>query len=146
MIAYSSFLVPPPAVSLFGRPRTGLRAGGPSSAQDLQVVCVNPAAVGGGAALLHTYFPTLKFPGPIGAVSGAVPSAATPWVAYPERYRAQCETANGATWLQITPVPGDARPTVAQTLGPTWGLHLYDVNLALGDLVDLVRTEAAAHR
>jgi hypothetical protein len=143
VIAYSSFLDPPPANSLFGRAGTGLRTGA-AGAHDLQVACVNPAAPAGGSALLQSYFPTLKFPGPLGAVSGAVPAAPTPWVAYPDRYRAQCMSANGATWLQITPVPGDARPVVAQTLGPTWGLHLYDVNLAVGDLVTMVRDEAAA--
>jgi hypothetical protein len=31
---------------------------------------------------------------------------------------------------------------VRQTLGPTWDLHLVDVNIALGDLVDLVGSEA----
>jgi hypothetical protein len=35
---------------------------------------------------------------------------------------------------------------VGPTLGPTWGLHLVDVNIALGDLVALVRAEAAAYR
>ena len=34
---------------------------------------------------------------------------------------------------------------VAPTLGPTWGLHLDDVNLALGDLVNDVTTEEAAY-
>jgi hypothetical protein len=63
-----------------------------------------------------------------------------------DRYTVRCETANGASWLQVTPLdtPGDTRPAVTQTLGPTWGLHLYDVNLALGDLVDLVKTKAQA--
>ena len=143
VIAYSSFLDPPPANSLFGRPGAGPRAAS-AAGHDLQVVCVNPAAPAGGAALLQSYFPTLKFPGPLGAVSGAVPTAPTPWVAYPGRYSAKCMSANGATWLQITPQPGDARAVVTQTLGPTWGLHLYDVNLALGDLVTMVRDEAAA--
>jgi hypothetical protein len=32
----------------------------------------------------------------------------------------------------------------SQTLGPPWGLHLADVQLALGDLVGLVRHEARA--
>jgi hypothetical protein len=143
VIAYSSFLDPPPANSLFGRSNAGLGAAS-AAGQKLQVVCVNPAAPAGGGALLQSYFPTLKFPGPLGAVSGAVPTAPTPWVAYPDRYRAQCTSANGATWLQITPVPGDPRPVVTQTLGPTWGLHLYDVNLAVGDLVTMVRDETAA--
>ena len=50
------------------------------------------------------------------------------------------------TWLQITPAPGDPRPAVAETIGPTWGLHLYDFNLTLGNLVNLVGREAAAYK
>ncbi len=84
--------------------------------------------------------------GLIGTVSGPVPSVPTPWVSYPDRYTASCETANGATWLQITPTPNpnDTRPVVTQTLGPTWGLHLVDVNIALGNLVALARSEGTA--
>lgn len=147
VIAYSSFLSPPPANSLFGRAGTGPRSGG-GPATGLQVLCVNPASPSGGSGSLLPYFTTSRFPGTIGAVSGPVPSAPTPWVAYPDRYTASCETANGATWLQITPAanPSDTRPVVSQTLGPTWGLHLVDVNIALGNLVGLARGEAAAYQ
>jgi hypothetical protein len=145
VVAYSSFLQPPPASSLFGRPGTGPRAGQPAGS-DLQVLCVNPASPAGGSASVDSYFPTTKFPGLIGTVDGAPPKAPTPWVSYPGRYTAQCTSAGGATWLQITPKPGDARPAVAQTLGPTWGLHLYDFNLTLGNLVTLVGKEAAAYK
>ena len=41
--------------------------------------------------------------------------------------------------------PGSARTIVGQTLGPTWGLHLVDVNIALGNLVRLVADEAEAY-
>jgi hypothetical protein len=34
---------------------------------------------------------------------------------------------------------------IGQTVGPTWGLHLVDVNIALGDLVDVARAEGAAY-
>jgi hypothetical protein len=56
-------------------------------------------------------------------------------------------SSGGATWLQIgrTDIPGDARPSVSQTLGPPWGLHLDDINLAVGNLVSLVRDQAAAY-
>jgi hypothetical protein len=49
--------------------------------------------------------------------------------------------------LQVdrTDIPGDTRPSVSQTLGPTWGLHLDDINLALGNLVSLVRDQAATY-
>ncbi|HLI42867.1 MAG TPA: hypothetical protein VKU92_00155, partial [Acidimicrobiales bacterium] len=50
---------------------------------------------------------------------------------------AQCESAGGATWLAVTPTGGaaDRRPVVTEVLGPAWGYHLDDVNLALGNLV-----------
>jgi Protein of unknown function (DUF3089) len=145
VVAYSSFAQAPPANSLFGRPGTGPRAGQPTAA-NLQVLCVNPASPSGGSGTLIPYFTTTKFPGLIGTVSGSVPSAPTPWVSYPDRYTARCETANDASWLQVTPLntAGDTRPVVTQTLGPTWGLHLYDINIALGDLIDLVKTQAQA--
>ena len=64
----------------------------------------------------------------------------------PQLYSGQCRSSGGATWLQVTAplTPGDPRKVVTQTLGPTWGLHLVDVNIALGDLVDDARTQSAA--
>jgi hypothetical protein len=71
----------------------------------------------------------------------------TPWVASPGLYTAHCESAGDATWLQVdtTGIAGDQRQVVFQTLGPGWGLHLFDVNLALGNLVELVRQQEAAY-
>jgi hypothetical protein len=68
-------------------------------------------------------------------------------VSYPSLYRAQCRTSGGATWLQVTDIAGprDSRPIVQQTAGPGWGLHDDDVNLALGNLVQIVRSESAAY-
>jgi len=40
-------------------------------------------------------------------------------------------------------VPGDLRrKTLPTPIGPNWGLHVFDANLAQGNLVSLVRTEA----
>ncbi len=135
VIAYSSFSTPPPADSLFGRPGQGVSLqSGQRTERGQQVVCTNPAALGGtGAAPLTPYF---------------VSSASTtgePWVTYPGLYTGECESLDGATWLQVTARVGDGRPEVAPTLGPTWGLHLDDVSLALGDLVDDVMTEETAY-
>ena len=71
----------------------------------------------------------------------------TPWVSFPGLYTAQCESKEGATWLQVdsTKTPSDARPTVTAALGPDWGYHLEDVNLALGNLVRDVAQEEAAY-
>ena len=53
-----------------------------------------------------------------------------------------------ASWLQVdsSAVPGDVRPTVSAVLGPAWGYHLDDVNLALGNLVADVAHEEATYR
>jgi hypothetical protein len=65
-------------------------------------------------------------------------------VGYPGSARAECRQQDGASWLQVEPVPGTSLPAPQQPLGPSWGLHLGDVNLALGDLVEVVRRQAAA--
>jgi hypothetical protein len=146
VVAYSTFLEPPPADSLFGRPNTGIRVN-EFTGKDVEVLCVNPASIGGGTGSLEPYFATTSFPGLTAATPEGTPSAAAPWVAYPDLYSGHCENANGANWLQVdtTDIPGDTRPVVTEALGPAWGLHLVDVNIALGNLVDVVRQQASAY-
>jgi hypothetical protein len=125
VIAYSSFPGEPPATALFGRPGQGVALQSQQTATaGVQVACVNPAAIGGGSALLDPYFPSL------GLMS-------TPWFSYPGLYRAACHTAHGATWLQVGKATGssDRRPVVTELDGADWGYHTGDVNLALGNLV-----------
>ena len=137
------------AYSMFDQqPVPGARFGLADRA-DREILCTNPGALGGGTARLDTYVPTAMFPGPIGAAiraSVSAPAVApTPWVAYPGRATARCARGGGASWLQVDEVEGDPRPTFTPELGPTWGLHLGDVNIALGQLTDLVRRQAAAY-
>jgi hypothetical protein len=140
VIAYSSFPGEPPATALFGRPGQGVALqSGQRGTRGLQVLCVNPAAIGGGTAGLDPFFPS----------EGAAP---TPWVEFPGLYSARCETSGGAAWLQVRKItgPSDKRPVVTEADGPDWGYHTEDVNLALGNLVaDVSSAEAtwtAAHR
>ena len=57
VIAYSSFPGQPPAASLFGRPGKGVSLlSGQTATTGLQVVCVNPAAIGGGSGVLDPFF------------------------------------------------------------------------------------------
>jgi len=146
VVAYSSFLDPPPPDSMFGRAGVGLRAA-EQAGKNLEVLCVNPTSLSGGIGSLKPYFSTTPFPGTIGSFLGPPPSASTPWVSYPSLYTAHCTSSVGTNWLQVDTrnVAGDQRPVVSQSIGPIWGLHLYDVNLALGNLVDLVRKQAAAY-
>jgi DUF3089 family protein len=145
VVAYSSFDETPPAGSLFGRPGTGVsELSGSTAKAGLEVLCVNPADPGGTGAL-RPYFPSASTVAGLGVQAAGAPHVSTPWVSYPGLYTAQCEDEDGASWLQVTAGPADGRPVVTESLGPTWGLHLVDVNIALGNLVGLVRREAVAY-
>jgi len=60
----------------------------------------------------------------------------------PSSYSARCETLNGATVLEIR--PRDGAPTPKPSPTPAWGLHLLDANITLGNLIAIVKSEAAA--
>jgi len=129
VIAYSTFdqAAPPPADSFFGKPREGTG----------RVLCANPAALGGGAAPLDSYFQ-----------AGHVPEAAvvsTPWIRYQGLETGECVRTGVFDYLQVTNngAPGTAWPTdLGGRITPQWGLHLLDVNIAQGDLIDVVRTQS----
>jgi hypothetical protein len=138
VIAYSSFSRTPPPNSEFGIAGQGVSwLSGQYSGTGQQVACVNPAAIGGGAAPLQPYF----------AGVNAAGTTAT-WVTYPQRYTAACQTAGNVTWLQVTDVASasDRRPALHDNDPATFGLHRLDVNLALGNLVRDVLAQEAAYQ
>jgi len=118
-----------------------------AGASKLQVLCTNPAALGGGSAPLKTYIPTSPFPGTLGVgvalEIGPLPTVPTKWIGQTGSYSARCVNAGGANTLRITAAPG------ARVLPPvpdaTWGLHLSDVNIAFGNLTSLVHRQRAAY-
>lgn len=148
-IAYASFRadVPPTDKTLFGK------SGGPG----LEAACVNPAALAGGSGEAHAYLAaTSSFESsrPQGEwVKGK--TIATPFVSVPGLLTAECKKNDAATYLAIT-VHGDpAGPRTSDIVGdvvvadkvqPNWGLHLIDANLFIGNLVDIVRGQAAAYQ
>ena len=146
VVAYSSFASKPPANSQFGRTSSdgGVRLLAPRRLSPaLRILCVNPASPSGGAAPLDPYLPSFAL-GVLAPTS--IPTVQTPWVAFPGAYTGRCETSGNATWLQVTRTPGVADgPALTRAEQPELGLHVLDVNLALGNLVRLVRTEAAAY-
>jgi hypothetical protein len=147
VIAYSSFTGTPPKNSQFGRTTSdaGVNLLAPHNpASNLRIMCVNPAAPAGGSALLDPYIPALVL---AFLPAGSAPSVKTPWVAFPDEYTARCESSGNATWLQITHVAGsaDKHHLLTRLRDPTLGLHALDVTIALGNLVQLVRDEAAAY-
>jgi pimeloyl-ACP methyl ester carboxylesterase len=143
IVAYSSFARKPPVDSQFARTTSdsgvGLLAPGNPS-PDLQIMCVNPAALDGSGGMLQPYFPTLL----LALLPGSnMQGVRTPWIAFPGEYTGHCMTSGDATWLQVSPVAGSIHPFKNVPVGVI-GLHLIDVNIALGNLVRLVGDQAAA--
>jgi hypothetical protein len=149
LIAYSSYRsnVPPPADTRFGRVTTAGQ----------EAACVNPAALGGGEGELHAYMST---PGSGG--SSLTPpdpwvtparEIETPFVSVPGLLTARCASNEFANFLEITVHGNPADPRTDDIVGdigsrenPTasWGLHLIDMNLAMGNLVEIVRRQGEA--
>jgi hypothetical protein len=148
VVAFSTFDEMPPANALFGRASTSFSRVRPQSPADTEILCVNPAAPAGGAAPLRAYFPAHTNLGVLTSsfTPGSLPSVPTPWIAFPGLYRGECRNADGAQWLQVDEVRAatDTRPALVNSLGPSWGLHLVDANVAVGDEVALVATQARA--
>ena len=143
VITYVSFreTVPPPANTLFGR----------ATEPGQTAACTNPAALGGGSAPLRSHHAA---GGSIIAGGQAATwveggTVETPFVATPGLLSAECAANEHATYLAVT-VHGDPSDPRADNIGgdltPQWGLHLVDVSIAMGDLVDVVRQQGAAWR
>jgi hypothetical protein len=145
VVAYSSFSSTPPADAYFGRADSPLNLG---HEPDDAVLCVNPAAPESGKGTLDAYFPAGGLAGPLdGADISLWPGVKTPYLAFPGAFSAECRTDGGATYLLVTRTGGaaDVRPVLPVLGKPQWGLHVLDVNLALGNLVDLVASQAGAY-
>ena len=63
-------------------------------------------------------------------------------------YTTKCASAGGASWLQANDIgsASDKRVRFGAPLGQTWGLHIVDVNIVLGNLLELVDHQSAAWR
>ena len=150
-IAFASFrkTSPPPVNSLFGRPRT--------PAPGMASACVNPANLAGGEGALHSYLasgaesiaPGAQTPKPW--VAGK--TVATPFVSVPGLLSARCATSPEFNYLSVHINADPASPRNQELIGDVviggqvqanWGLHLIDANMAIGNLVDIVRLEGAA--
>jgi hypothetical protein len=125
IVSYSSFRAdkPPPADSYFGRPQ-----------DDEPAICTNPAAPAGGSAELHPFFQPM----------GWGVDVDTPFVTFPGFVTAECVVTDGFSYLALTVHGNDVAKDLRGDLTPQWGMHLIDANVAMGDLVELARTQAAA--
>jgi hypothetical protein len=151
VIAFSSFrsTVPPPANTLFGKVA---HAG-------WEAACVNPAALGGGSGAVHSYLST-NWRGLANSQTtdgtSWVPgkNVLTPYVSLPGLLTAQCARNENGTYLSIT-VHGEPKdPRVDDIAGDVlvggqvqanWGLHLIDMHLFMGNLLEIVKNETRAY-
>ena len=139
VVAFSTFDAQVPADSLFGR----------TTDPGLHVLCTNPAALGGRSADLRTIEPSKPFAPntTIGAATRLVgiPTIDTDarFIQFNGAYSGQCSSANGANVLQVQ--PHGAAPELRAIPTAEWGLHLTDANIALGDLVGMVRHEIRSY-
>ncbi len=122
--------------------------------------CTNPAALGGGSGPLHAYLSTDG-----GMIVGSTPpppwvtldrKVETPFVSVPGLLTARCATNEFAHYLEVTvhtdpssartgDIVGDLRTANGQ-LQSNWGLHLVDVNLGMGNLIEIVGQQAKAYQ
>ena len=147
VVAWSAFNETPPSDPRFGRPPDGPAFGLPGGPQ-YRVLCTDPEKLTGGeGSQLTTYVRTDRFPGLIGAgvlfmYGGRQPTAPTPWLRPRDRYTGRCAVENGATILRVNPV-GNARK-LNPSPDDTWGIHLADVNIAFGELQEIVSRQTDA--
>lgn len=149
VIAWSAFGQDPPPAARFGRPPVGVdRLTGQAAPTDVEVACTNPASLADNReSELESLYPTTPFPAGllgVGAIAAGLPAgaASTPWVRTADRYTGRCERVKGAHVLYVRQRPG-AR-TIIPVPDDGWGLHLVDVNIALGDLQRVVAAQSAA--
>ncbi len=149
-VAFSTFNAAVPPDARFGRVKSDefeIDPGRDPATRD--ILCTNPAALGGGVGVLDPVLPSEPFaPGTtIGAGTEATglpdPEVSTPWIEFRGAYSAQCSATDDADVLQLTSLNG--APTLNALPDATWGLHLADANIALGNLARLVRRQIKAY-
>lgn len=137
-ISFSSFrsTVPPSPQAMFGLERG-----------DMEAVCANPAALGGGAAEAKAYWSTADKTWVTGK------QITTSFVVTPGLTTTECVHEGNHHYLKVTfnADPNDPRiddpGTDVMANGkpdPGWGLHLNDANIAMGNLVDILAKQSAA--
>ena len=147
-VSFRDTMAVPPA-SLFGRPPAAAPAG-------MAVACTNPAALGGGRAVLRPLMVNRN-----GIVDNGAPAPKwakgrnvyTPFVALPGLLSGECTAREDANVFSVSvnADPSDPRTdtingdvVVGGQVVQAWGLHLIDMQVAMEDLVDLAKSQGAS--
>jgi hypothetical protein len=145
VIAFSTYDQPAPSNSLFGRPAP---LAGHTLPPNAEVLCTNPASLGGGGGIVDPISPSAPF-APGSSIAAGIkllnfkqPEPSTVYWAAPGAFSAKCVHSNGAHVLMITARHG--APTPSPSPNAQWGEHLLDANIALGNLIRIVKAEGQA--
>ncbi len=117
--------------------------------------CTNPAALAGGPGELDAYFggSILGAPSPTQWTEPAK-TIETEFVRTPGLVRGECVQKNGYSYLEVTvqgdpddaradDIPGDL--VIGGQVSAVWGLHLIDVSVAMGNLVEIVERQTETY-
>jgi hypothetical protein len=143
VISFSTYRdnVPPSETASFGIGR----------GENNEAICTSPAALGGGKATPKAYWSTFGRDGDREFVKGK--KIETPFVMTPGLITTECVRKGNHHYLEVrlNADPSDPRTddplTDVMAQGkpdPSWGLHLNDANVGMGDLVDIVGKQASA--
>ena len=126
VIAYATFRdrSPPPSNSRFGKVAMGRAA------------CTNPGALGGGKGILLPYFNPSQ-------IKGAA-RFDTPYLSLPDFLEAECVDRGEFTYLQLKVLADSRASDVGGDITADWGLHMVDMPIAEGSLVNLAASQAKA--
>ena len=124
-----------------------------TSRDGMTIACVNPAAPGGGEAPLHSYLTTdALMGGPVPQWTTDGREVETPFASVPGLLTGECVSNENGQYLtiRIKADPNDPRTDditgdiyTDGELNPDMGLHLIDINLVMGNLLDLAQEQSA---
>jgi len=152
VISYGSFRDTIPA------PATGMAVGAATVTATADGACANPAALGGGKGEARSYWAveaplnsSLKKPERWSATQPLY----QPFASTPGLVTAECVVKDNKSFLQIhiNADPKDRRAddiygdvlSADGKVNPAWGLHNVDMNLMMGNLIDIARSQAKAY-
>jgi hypothetical protein len=151
VMAWSTFNEDPPENSRYGRaPAEDTSGFGFPAGPDYEILCTNPSSLAANERRpLTTLLRGEPYPGILGLLlvqmyGGTQPTAPTPFLQPADRYTGRCERRAGAHVLMIEPI-GNAR-RMNPSPDRSWGLHLADGNIALGDLVRVTGAKIETYR
>lgn len=150
VVAYSSYPEDPTDFSTLGNEDTDddwVPFGWTQHGAGYQIACTDPGQLSGLTGQFGLTYPTKPFAsgaiadGIMVTANGSLPSAPTTWVEPGWRYTGSCQSINGANVFRYYPV-GASRQF--SEYPPTWGSHLFDLNIGVGRLTTIAALQARA--